>query len=344
MKELPKLNKGDRVAIVSPSFAAPGAWPHMYELGLERLRTVFELEPVAYPATAKVGASGKERAADLIASFSDSDVKAVIASLGGDTQVTYIKNLPPEPFVTNPKPFFGFSDNSHFCNFLFLNGIPSFYGGSLFTQFAMQGAMDDYTVDYIKHALFETGEKELVASSTYNDQGLLWDNVETMKDQREHWENPGFVWSQTPKNGEGRLWGGCIESIDEILRHDITIPTLEQFENIVLMLESSEELPTAAYVFRVLRGLGERGILKRVQGVLVGRAKAWEFDKPNSFEEKEAYRENQIKAFEKALSLYNPYIPLVQNLNFGHTDPQIPMPYGNNVRIDSEQKRIFATF
>ncbi len=344
MKTLSKIRVGDTVAMVSPSFAAPGVWPHMYELGLQRLRIVFELEPVSYPATAKVGASGEERAADLIAAFSDPEVKAVIASLGGDDQVTYIKYLPSEPFINNPKPFFGFSDNSHFCNFLFLNNIPSFYGASLFTQFAMQGAMDDYTVEYIKHALFETGEKELIASSIYNDQGLPWDNLETMKDQREHWENPGFVWSQAAKNAEGRLWGGCIESVDEMLRHDITIPTLEQFENIVLMLESSEELPAAEYVFRVLRGLGERGILERIQGVLVGRAKAWEFDKPNSFEEKETYRENQIKAFEKALSLYNPNIPLVQNLNFGHTDPQIPMPYGNKVRIDCEHKRIFATF
>jgi muramoyltetrapeptide carboxypeptidase LdcA involved in peptidoglycan recycling len=344
MYKLKKLKQGDKVAILSPSFAAPGKWPHVYELGLRRLREDFGLVPVEYPTTAKLGASAGERSRDLIAAFENPEIKAVIASIGGDDQVTYVKNLPSEPFLNNPKPFFGYSDNSHLCNFLFLNGIPSYYGGSIFTQYAMQGAMDEFTVKYLEQALFEEGETELTASETYNDKGLSWDDPNTLSSRRSHWPNSGWTWSQTPQNTEGVLWGGCVESVDEMLRHDIPIPTLEQFEDIILMLETSEEIPPSDYVFRILRALGERGILARVQGVLVGRAKAWEFDKQNSPEEKEEYRKNQHETFEKALKQYNPHIPLVQNLNFGHTDPQIPMPYGGRVRIDVEQKKIFATF
>src|SRR3990167_4463082 len=138
MIKLSKLKKGDKVAIVSPSFAAPGKWPKVYELGLKRLKEVFGLVPVEYPATKKLGASTKERAQDLIAAFEDKDIKGIISTLGGNDQVTYIKKLPKEPFVKNPKPFFGYSDNTHFANFLWLAGIPSFYGGALFTQFAEQ--------------------------------------------------------------------------------------------------------------------------------------------------------------------------------------------------------------
>jgi muramoyltetrapeptide carboxypeptidase LdcA involved in peptidoglycan recycling len=272
-KKLTKLVKGDKVAILSPSFAAPGRFPDVYKLGFERLETVFGLVPVEYPTTAKLGASAEERSADLISAFENPDIKAVIATIGGDDQITYIKNLPVEPFVNNPKPFFGYSDNSHFCNFLFLNGISSYYGGSLFTQFAMQGEMDEYTVRYIKHALFEEGEFELIASDTYNDQGLDWDDVSLLTTKRQHWSNEGFVWNGN-KNTEGILWGGCVESVDEMLRHGVSIPTLEQFENIVLMLETSEEIPSADYVFRVFRALGERGILERVQGVLIGTSKS----------------------------------------------------------------------
>lgn len=338
-----KLSVGDKVAILSPSFAAPGRFPDVYKLGLERLQTVFGLVPVEYPSTAKLGASAAERSADLITAFSDPEIKAVITSIGGDDQVTYIKNLPIEPFVNNPKPFFGYSDNSHFCNFLFLNGIPSYYGGSLFTQFAMQGEMDEYTVRYIKHALFDEGEFELIASDTYNDQGLGWDNLELLKTKRQHWTNEGHVWDGG-KDAKGLLWGGCLESVDEMFRHGVLIPSLEQFENIVLMLETSEEIPSADYVFRVLRALGERGILERVQGVLLGRAKAWEFDKQNTPEQKDEYRKQQQETVLKAVRHYNQEIPIIQNMNFGHTDPQIPMPYGNNVRIDSLNKNIFANF
>jgi muramoyltetrapeptide carboxypeptidase LdcA involved in peptidoglycan recycling len=207
----------------------------------------------------------------------------------------------------------------------------------------MQGEMDEYTVRYIKHALFEDGEFELVASETYNDQGLNWDNTALLNTKRQHWPNEGFVWDGT-KNAEGILWGGCVESIDEILRHGVQIPTLEQFENSVLMLETSEEIPSADYVFRVFRALGERGILERVQGVLIGRVKAWEFDKPNSVEQKAEYRKQQQETVLRAVRQYNTEIPLVQNMNFGHTDPHIPMPYGSRVRIEAEHKRIFATF
>ena len=273
MARLPKLKKGDKVAILSPSFAAPGKWPLVYELGLKNLREVFGLEPVEFPATKKLGASGEERTQDLIRAFENEDIKAVITSLGGDDQVTYIKNLPTEPFLQNPKPFFGFSDNTHFANFLWLSGIPSYYGGALFTQFALK-SMDAMTVKYLTYALFESGERELEASPTYSDIGLDWNDPANLEKERTYEPNDGWQWDGDA-DAEGILWGGCVESIDELLRHGVQTPSLGDFEDIVLFTESSEEIPPADYVFRVYRALGERGILERVKGILVGRPKAW---------------------------------------------------------------------
>jgi len=34
----------------------------------------------------------------------------------------------------------------------------------------------------------------------------------------------------------------------------------------------------------------------------------------------------------------------VQNLDFGHTDPQIALPYGMPIRINSTTKQIFVEF
>lgn len=343
MIKLLKLKKGDKIAILSPSFAAPGKFPDVYELGLKRVREVFGLEPIEFPTTRKLGASGEERAKDLISAFEDHEIKAVIASLGGDDQVTYIKHLPREPFVNNPKPFFGYSDNSHFCNFLFLNGIPSYYGACLLTQFAMQSEMDSFTTEYIKHALFDNGEFELVASSNYNDMGLDWNDSSLLHTRRTYWQNEGWYWDGNA-NTKGVLWGGCVESIDDMLRNGTPIPSDDSFKDIVIMLETSEEIPTASYVYRVVRALGEHGILKHAKGVLVGRPKAWEFDKQNTPQQKDEYRKNQREVILHAIRQYNLDIPVIQNLNFGHTDPQIPMPYGGLVRIDSNNKKIFANF
>lgn len=343
MLKLKKLQKGDKVAILSPSFAAPGQWPHVYELGLKRVREVFELEPVEFPATKKLGASKEERSKDLIDAFEDPEIKGVITSLGGDDQVTYVKNLPAEPFVSNPKPFFGYSDNTHFANFLWLNGIPSYYGGSLFVQFAEQGKMNDYTTRYLKLALFEEGEVEIEASKEYNDMGLDWNDPGNLTKQRIYEPNESWLWNGE-KNAAGITWGGCLESIDELLRHGIQVPSLEDFENIVLITETSEEIPASEYVFRVFRALGERRILERVKAVLVGRPKAWEYDKPNNESQKEEYRKKQRETILKAIRMYNTFIPVVQNLDFGHTDPQIPLPYGMPIRLESTTKQIFAKF
>lgn len=256
MRKLTKLRKGNKVAIVSPSFAASAVWPHVHELGLKRLREVFELDPVMYPATAKLDATVEEKTTDLIAAYSDPEIKAVISTLGGDIQVTYIKNLPKEPFVNNPKPFFGFSDCSHFSNFLFFNGVPSYYGAALFTQFAHQKEMNPYSLKYIKHALFGEGEIELLPSESFNDIGLDWGDPANLDKERTYESNEGWVWDGD-KNAEGILWGGCVESVDEMLRHGVQIPSLEQFENIVLMMETSGEIPSADYVSRVFRAFGE---------------------------------------------------------------------------------------
>jgi len=341
--KLSKLKKGDDVAILSPSFAAPGAWPHVYELGLKRLREKFGLNPVEFNTTKKIGASKKERAADLIKAFENKSIKAIITSLGGDDQVTYIKNLPTKPFVKNPKPFFGYSDNTHFMNFLWLNGIPSYYGAALFTQFAEQGEMNEFTVEYINNALFSKGEIEIKASKTYNDVGLDWNEPKNLTQKRLQEKNDGWIWDGDTM-ATGVSWGGCLESIDEMLRHDIKIPKLSDFKNIILLTETSEEIPNSDYVFRVYRALGERGILQKVRGILVGRPKAWDFSKQQDTKQKDEYRKKQQETIVKIVREYNKKIPIVQNLDFGHTDPQIPFPYGGKVRIDSKEKKIFATF
>ena len=142
----------------------------------------------------------------------------------GDDQVTYARHLPRAPFQNNPKPFFGYSDNTHFANFLWLNGVPSYYGASLFTELGMQGSMDDFTVKYLRHALFEDGEFELTSSDVFNDIGLGWNDPATLTMRRRYQPNNGWQWDGA-KNAEGVTWGGCLESVDELLRNGVAIPS-----------------------------------------------------------------------------------------------------------------------
>lgn len=331
------------MAILSPSFAAPARWPHVYELGINRLRQRFGLEPVAYPATGKLGASKEERSLDLVAAFENPQIKGVISSLGGDDQVTYVKDLPDEPFRVNPKPYFGYSDSTHFMNHLWLNGVPSYYGGALFTQFAQTPDIDPMTERYLRLALFEEREVELASGQSFNDMGISWDDPDNFTKEKSFEPNPGWHWDGSD-DADGVTWGGCLESIDEILRHGVRMPSIEQFERVVLLTETSEEMPEHEYVRRVYRALGERGILERVQAVLVGRPKAWEFDRQRSLEQKLEYRKRQDETILKTVRQYNEQVPVVQNMDFGHTNPQVCMPYGAPVKIRSGQSSVRIRF
>jgi muramoyltetrapeptide carboxypeptidase LdcA involved in peptidoglycan recycling len=340
---LPKLQPGDSVGIVSPSFVAPAVFPMEYELGLSRLREVFGLNPIPLPHAEDPNASQQDKISDLIQAFTDPSIKAVITTLGGDHQVEYVHTLPSEPFTENPKPFFGYSDNTHISNFLFLHGIPSFYGGALYTEFAMQGSMDPMTVKFLQAGLFSGGRRELEASHEFNDEDIRWGDEKNLTMRRRYQPNEGWYWDGE-RNTRGYTWGGCVESVDELLRHNHQIPSLADFERIVLILETCEELSSANYVMRVMRALGERGILARLQGVLMARPKAWNFEQQLSDEQKIEYKRAQREVVLQTVRRYNPTAPIVQNLDFGHTAPTLCIPYGGEVEIKSDSRSITVEY
>ncbi len=96
----------------------------------------------------------------------------------------------------------------------------------------------------------------------------------------------------------------------------------------VLFLETAEDIPAHWIVQYLLIGLGERGWFDQLSGIMVGRPKAWEFSQQNTPEQKAEYQAEQRKTVISTIREYNKTIPIVQNVDFGHTDPQIVLPIG----------------
>ena len=92
----PKARPGDRVAVISPAFAAPAVSLTLHEQAMRRLTEATGLIPVEYPTTRQLGASAEARAADVTAAFADPSIKAVLATIGGDDQLTVIPHIEPE--------------------------------------------------------------------------------------------------------------------------------------------------------------------------------------------------------------------------------------------------------
>ena len=142
----------------------------------------------------------------------------------------------------------------------------------------------------------------------------------------------------------GPAWGGSLEIGDFHLRASRYLPASESCEGAVLFLETSEELPPASYVYRVLMGMGERRLLSQFAALIWGRPKAWSHEQPNSPEAKEEYVAAQHAAVLTAVGEYNPRMPVAWGVDFGHTDPQYVIPSGGEITVDPVTQRIDVTY
>ncbi|MGO1346475.1 MAG: S66 family peptidase, partial [Bifidobacterium psychraerophilum] len=278
-KSVPKARRGDRVAVISPAFAAPAISPAIHEQALRRLSESTGLIPVEYPTTRQLGASAEARAADIEAAFADPGIRAVMATIGGDDQVTVIPHIDPSIIAANPKPFLGYSDNTNLHNLLWNLGVPSFYGGSTQIHLGAGPEVDDIHLRSLRAALLEGGSIELTQTSESEDFGVPWEDPRALTSFGNREATEAWEWAGPRKAVTARTWGGCIEVIDEIAMAG-RMPPLADLVGVILLLESSEELPSALAVKRWLRSLGERGLLQAAAGVLVARPPVSELSAP----------------------------------------------------------------
>jgi muramoyltetrapeptide carboxypeptidase LdcA involved in peptidoglycan recycling len=332
------LQSGDHVAIVSPSSTIAGVFTWVFEQGLDRMRKVFQLKPVVMPHALNTNATQADRASDLHSAFSDSSIKAVFSCTGGVNQNQLIPSLDGDVFRRNPKPFFGYSDNTNLCNFLYAHDVKSFYGGSVLSQFAMQHAMCDETVESLKWALFRPHDWfEIKAPKNCIDEDHPWEDKKFLTLSRNTEPNTEGLLFDGQQTAQGTIWGGCLETLSDLLRIPKRWPN--NFSDKILFLETSEELPHHEFVRRFLVSIGEAGILSSIKGLIVARPKAWFFTNPMIEPAKSGYRRKQMETILAVMRSYNTHAPVVMNVSIGHTDPQLLLPFGGYAKIEPVQKK-----
>jgi muramoyltetrapeptide carboxypeptidase LdcA involved in peptidoglycan recycling len=330
--------------VLSPSAGLPGILPLPHELGLRRLREDFGLQPVEYPTTRTMGATPQARAADIHAAFADPEIKAVIASIGGDDQITVLPHLDREVIAANPKPFFGYSDNTNLLAFLANAGVVGYHGGSVMCQFGRPHAMDKLTEESLRAALFTSGEYELTASDYVSEVNGDWADPATLRAPAEREPAGDWTWHNADRVVDGRSWGGCLEIVAWLLMADREIAPVADYAGDVLFLETSEEMPSAGTVYQILRNMGERGLLRQFPALLMARPKAWSFEQRLDLPARADFRAAQREAVLRALAEYAPETMAVFDVDFGHTDPQLVLPYGGRIRVDGPARRITVTY
>ena len=331
--------------MLSPAAGLPAIFPHPYELGIERLRDAYGLIPVEYPTTRQASAPAADRARDLHEAFADPTIAAVLATIGGDDQITVIPHLDADLLRANPKPFFGYSDNTNLLNYLWTLGIVGYYGGSVMVHLGRGGRENPDSARSFRAALFEDGWTELNEPVQATDESADWaGGSDALAAEPPMFEAEPWEWRNADRVIEAPTWGGCLDVISWILQVGRDVAPPESYAGHVLMIETSEDMPSANDVYWTIRSLGLRGMLADTPAVLVGRPKAWDIMHRTTPAEKRAYIDGQRSAISRALDEYAPDATVVFNVDFGHTDPQLIMPYGGLVRIDGPRRTISVRY
>lgn len=325
------------VATVSLSWGGPGEIPQRYQAGKKQLEKEFDLTVEEMPNTLRdakwLAANPEARADDLHRALSDSRYKAIISTIGGDDSIRLLPYLDFNLLHKNPKIFLGYSDTTvtHFA--MLKAGVTSFYGPSIMSGFAENGGIPTYLAKSIRDNLFSSAPFELKPNlDGWTVEHLDWGNPENQERKRKLTASTPWNWLQGEGVSEGHLMGGCVEVLDW-LRGTSVWPEPKMWREALLFLETSEEAPTPTALKRFLRCLGAQGILQSSAGILFGRPGG--NISTDSFHE---YDEAILSVVNEELGLRK--LPIITNMDFGHTDPIMTLPMGAKARVDCTNKKI----
>lgn len=337
MKKPKKLNKGDTIAIVSLSSGIAGdkEFKHRYELGKKRIEEEFGLKTITMPNALKGSKylynHPEARAKDFMDALTDDNIKGIICNIGGEDTIRLLPYINFDIIENNPKILMGYSDTTinHFM--MYKAGITSYYGPSVMCEFAENGEMHDYTKKYISEVLFKNQENIKISSSEkWTSEFLEWSNKDYDKVKRKMTkEKHGYEVLQGKGIVEGELLGGCFDVFPMFIGTDIW-PEKEKWTNKILFLETSEDEVPPDYIAYYLRNLIAQGVIDEINGIIIG--------KPQN----EKYYEEYKSVYKELISkeANRPELPILYNVNFGHTAPMCILPLGQKVRLDLDKKEI----
>ena len=330
----PKLNPGDKIATVSLSWGGPSVFPHRYQIGVKQLQDEFGLQIVEMPNTLKdadwLSRNPKARADDLMQAFADPSIKGIFATIGGDDSIRTLPFMDHDVIRKNPKIFIGYSDTTISHLVCYKAGLVSFYGPSIMVEFAENGGMFPYVVQSLRKTLFSSEAIGEVKPSTdgWTVERLDWGDPANQNIKRKLTPSTGWKFLQGKGIRRGHLIGGCIEVLDWT-RGTEFFP--ENWQDAILFIETSEEAPPPEMVTRTLRVFAAMGILQQLSGILFGRP-GGEIS-PDNFTD---YDHAILQVVNEELGLTD--LPVVTNMDFGHTAPMFVLPYGVQAEIDSENQ------
>lgn len=317
---------------------------HEVKIGIERLKK-YGIEVEFLPNSKKgiefIKNNPKERAEDLIKAFKDDSIDMILCAIGGDDTyrlLPYLFENNELEKVAKQKIFLGFSDTT--INHLMLNkvGIKTFYGQAFLPDICeLSNEMLPYSKHFFEELINNGKIKEIYPSDVWYNEREDFSEKSIGISMEEH-QNKGFELLRGNVKFEGQILGGCINTLFDIFdntRHEDSVylckkydlfPSLNEWENKILLLETSEERPKPELFRKMILKLQEYGIFDVISGLIIG--------KPQNEEYYEEYKQILLD------EIKNQDLSIVYNINVGHSTPRCIIPFGVDAKVDVEKQII----
>ena len=314
------------------------------ETGIRRLEEYglnIKFMPHALMGLDYLKAHPEKRADDLLLAFHDPEIDMILCAIGGDDTYRLLPYLFENDELANSvtdKVFLGFSDTT--INHLMLHkvGLTTFYGQAFLPDICeLSSEMLPYTRKYFEELINTENISEICPSDIWYEERKSFGIDQAGKPLISH-PNSGFELLQGPSVFSGKILGGCIDSIYDMFNGDryADMPVLckkyhlfpdpEDWKGRILLLETSEEKPSPEKYRKALEYLKQTGVFEAVSGLLIG--------KPMDETYAQEYRLLLTKVIDR------PDLPIVFNLNVGHSLPRCIIPFGINAFVDVNKQVI----
>lgn len=320
-----KLNKGDAIAMFSPSSPASYTAKERYNRGRNYLKEKgFRLIEGDLTGKNDFYRSGsiQERADELNALIRNPEVKCIMSAIGGSNSNSILPYIDYDAFRNNPKIIIGYSDVTAILLGIYAKtGITTFYGPALVASF---GEFPPYTDDTYKY-FSDIFCNDIHFPYTYptpeywTDEFINWSTQDRAKTGIENeliTINDGKV--------IGRMIGGNLNTMTGFWGSEY-MPEIKEGD--ILIIEDS--LKDIATVERNFSFLKVNGVFDKVAGIILGKHELFK-DLGTGRKPYEVLVEVMVETD----------IPILAEVDCCHTHPMLTMPIGAQIELDATNKKV----
>lgn len=314
-----KLKTGDEIRIISPSSSMNILSDETITIAkntLENLGFKVTISQYAKDVDDELynTASIEKRVSDIHDAFKDKNVKAILTSIGGFNSNQILDYLDYDLIKDNPKILCGYSDITAILNAIYSRtGLITYYGPH-FSTFGIK-YNNEYTV---KHFMKMNNQEEIEINPSNK-----WSNDLWFLDQENRTliDNDGYK-VISKGTSEGTIIGGNLCTLNLLQG----TPYFPKNKDVILFIEDdggAQENYLKEFDRNLVSLIQTIGV-NNIKGIVVGRAEI--VSKMDYDKWKLIFKNKKIN------------IPIVVDVDFGHTNPMITFPIGGYAYLDITDK------